>query len=94
MSEVVHKFVVKPLHLAEGMDFPVGAEPLSVDYQGTDINHVKLWVKIDPECTEMETRYFYYVGTGQELPLGKKIFLGSVKDSLCLMWHVYEARYD
>jgi len=92
MSETIYKYKVKPIEFVEGLELPKGAMPLFVGYENEElVSNVIMWVKVDPDSVEMEMRYFYYVGTGHKLPNGPKTYIGTVKDDLKFVWHVFEA---
>lgn len=94
MNSVIYKFVVKALHSSEGLELPVGAQVLSIGLQKRQLYKVVMWVALDPDCTETETRYFYFVGTGSTLPNSEKKFIGTVQDSSEYVWHVFEGQYE
>lgn len=94
MNEVVYKFDVMPLYEAEGIKLPKSAKIVSVLHQHNEETldcGVKIYILLDPDNTDLETRYFYFVGTGSTLPSGKKIPIGTVQDPSGFVWHVFEA---
>lgn len=92
MNEVIHKFKVNPLNMAEGLELPKNAVVRSAGYQfGVGVSAIKIWVKLDPDSTDYETRYFYYIGTGQKIPPGENVYIGMVNDPQGYIWHVHEA---
>lgn len=69
-------------------ELPEGADFLSVGPDPRASANVVAWFAVDTERAT-ETRAFQIVGTGQELPDGESLYLGSVIQSP-FVWHVFE----
>lgn len=74
------------------IDLPKRHRILSV---GWNKHGLKLWALVDPE-DKSETHYFFYVGTGQEMPVysgAGPIFVGTVQQPGVTnpqVWHIFE----
>jgi len=76
---------------AIGIDLPLAAKLLSVKMQN---DRITLWAIVDPDIGT-ETRRFWVLGTGWEIP--KEVALeplDTVIDPLGYVWHIFvEAKY-
>lgn len=83
----VYKYV---LEVGNGeLRLPVGAEILSVAFQGDDLC---LWAKVNDKCGE-EAREFDVFGTGWNIPehIGtEREFIGTAHTDGGLVFHVFE----
>ena len=64
---------------------PAFADILSVGAQGSDI---VIWASVDPNAVK-EHRRIAVIGTGWEVPEGKKKFIGTVQLG-AFVWHVFD----
>lgn len=68
---------------------------ISTDNGTITKSFLDLWVELDDDVTDFETRHFEVFGTGHTVPYGAE-FLGSIiqrSDDIfggALVWHVYE----
>ncbi len=54
---------------------PKGAKPLSVQVQGSNSDHVRMWCLIDPDEKETEERIFRIAGTGHPIKDENLVFI-------------------
>lgn len=59
------------------------------------VAYIDLWVEIDDEIADFETRHFVIVGTGHPIPQGAEYIDSVIQRSEtifggCLVWHVFE----
>jgi hypothetical protein len=66
---------------------PKGATVLAFGEKDGDLC---LWAEVDPDEQPPEERRFYLLGTGWEIPIDVKRYLGSHIGPV-FVWHLYEA---
>ena len=80
----VWKFTIHP---DDGVtEMPIGAEPLSVAFQGEDL---VMWALVDidaPTCG----RHFIVRGTGHNIRLDNLVFIGTAFTGALVFHHVFE----
>ena len=69
----------------EDLQIPSGHRFLAVGAQG---EHLVIWVLVNPE-NPPQSRKFYAVGTGHDLPLVGK-YRGTAQMGSGLVWHIFE----
>ncbi len=79
-----------PLDLTsfQTVQLPVGSKIISV---GNQCNKLRMWVEVDPEQRDTQTRKIVVVGTGHTLPDVELRFIGTVPiNEGTFIWHIYE----
>lgn len=85
--KVVYKYRVPNSNNRFAITLPVGAEVLTVQKQGLDIN---MWVLQTTELAKLEERNFRVVGTGHPFDENLK-YVGTVQElDGILVWHYFE----
>lgn len=90
--KTIYKYALKhDLTGITAIDLPKGAQVLSVQMQNFQPH---LWVLIDPNEEEKETRVFVIYGTGKPLGDNLGVYIGTyqqnVHDVINLVWHLFE----
>ena len=65
---------------------------VDVDHAAGDYGVMAVWAQVDTE-NPLEDRPLFVTGTGQELPDGDLVYLGSIMDRRTrdvFVWHVWE----
>ena len=83
--ETVYKYKINPD--VSGIRLPIGAEVLSVAFQGDEFC---IWAKVNPDMIETELRSFVTCGTGHLVPRGKLKFIGTGHMDNGLVFHAWE----
>jgi hypothetical protein len=69
------------------IQMPKGAEILHVHWQG---HHVCMWIRLDKDNPEIDTRYFRVRPTGDDGIFPIDTYIGTAHDNQGLVWHVFE----
>lgn len=85
---MIYKYMTNKALKANVFQIPRGAQFVSVAIKKGE--PVSLYFMVDTKETSMESRTFEVWGTGDEIPAGKRMFLGTVVERETYVWHVFE----
>lgn len=90
MSATIFRYTAEITHPAK-VEMPKGAQVISVAPTRTGPEGLDIWAIVDPE-NDLETRQFWIVGTGHDMPETYGRFLGTIQVyGGQLIFHVFEA---
>ena len=83
--KIVYKY---PLNKGTSIDVPVGGEILIAEIQN---NVWCLWIKVDTDVKETESRKFAIVGTGHKIDYPNVEYVNTTFQG-SLVWHLFEVK--
>jgi len=81
--KTIHKFTLDPSTV---LTIPASAKVLTVNLQG---GQPHLWIELDTDAPKIQ-RYFTSFGTGHEIDVPTKAFIGTIFFPDGFVFHVYE----
>ena len=84
--KVIYKYSVEN----DFITLPDGYQIIKIDWSIAD-DEAFLWAIVDPSETKTVTLHLYTVYTGQQIPIGANIYLGTYEDSTGCIHHVFKS---
>jgi len=86
MNKTIWKFELRDF--CNKIKMPKGSKVLTAQLQ----NEMPcIWAEVDSFETDLENRYFYLIGTGQQFPDNEVEYISTVQAD-ALVWHIYEIK--